>query len=86
MLSNKLFLIASLGLVALTNAQQTSTFQFKDTYPEPFKVPQPKQEWLDLIANASIADAPLLKTDANGGKNHIHHLLNVYVADIVFLI
>ncbi|KAI9314226.1 hypothetical protein BX666DRAFT_2054584 [Dichotomocladium elegans] len=55
---NRLFLIASLALAA--NAQ------FTETYPADGSVPTPKAEWLQLIANANIPNAPLVKANENG--------------------
>ncbi|KAG2217420.1 hypothetical protein INT45_013751 [Circinella minor] len=55
---SKLVLAVTLGFAAV-NAQ--STFQFKETYPVPFEIPQPKQEWLSLISNATISDAPIIQ-------------------------
>ncbi|KAI9495827.1 hypothetical protein BDB00DRAFT_937378 [Zychaea mexicana] len=54
----KLFVIASIGLAA-ANAQ----FQFKDTYPAAYTVPTPKPEWLDLIKDVKITNAPPLTTE-----------------------
>ncbi|KAI9269207.1 hypothetical protein BDA99DRAFT_570379 [Phascolomyces articulosus] len=55
---SKLVLAATLGFAAV-NAQ--STFQFSETFPEPYVVPQPKQAWLDLISNATISNAPIIQ-------------------------
>ncbi|KAI9311992.1 hypothetical protein BX666DRAFT_2031564 [Dichotomocladium elegans] len=67
---HKITLTTAISLAAIAtivNAQAPApTFQFKETYPEPFVVPTPKQEWLDLIKNATIANAPVLTVDANG--------------------
>ncbi|KAI9269193.1 hypothetical protein BDA99DRAFT_422936, partial [Phascolomyces articulosus] len=55
-----------------------STFQFKESYPEPYSVPTPKPEWLELIKDAKITNAEPLKTkdgalvvpsDLNGDPN-----------------
>ena len=64
MLFKQLFVLASIGL-ATVNAQK---FQFKETYPEPYTVPKPKAEWLDLIKNAKITNASPLTTTSDGGK------------------
>ncbi|KAI8143624.1 hypothetical protein BJV82DRAFT_713296 [Fennellomyces sp. T-0311] len=61
---SKLFLAAAIGLAAV-NAQSTG-FQFQDTYPEGYVVPTPKAEWLELISNATITNAPIIKTNAAG--------------------
>ncbi|KAI7860238.1 hypothetical protein BDC45DRAFT_430956 [Circinella umbellata] len=61
MLVKQLFVLASIGLAAV-NAQN---FQFKETYPEPYTVPKPKAEWLNLIKNAKITNAPPLTTTSS---------------------
>ena len=61
---SKLVLAITLGFAAV-NAQ--STFQFKETYPVPYEIPKPKQEWLSLISNATISDAPIIQ-QVDGSK------------------
>ncbi|KAG1145932.1 hypothetical protein G6F37_004268 [Rhizopus arrhizus] len=39
------------------------------TYPVSGKVPTPKAEWLDLIKNATITPAPVLKSNGNDGPS-----------------
>ncbi|KAI9495814.1 hypothetical protein BDB00DRAFT_927160 [Zychaea mexicana] len=60
---SKLVLAITLGLAAV-NAQ--STFQFQETYPESYVVPTPKPEWLELISNVTITDAPIIQQSADG--------------------
>ncbi|KAL1935420.1 hypothetical protein VTP01DRAFT_4560 [Rhizomucor pusillus] len=60
----KLFLLATAALSAV-NAQQT--FQFKETYPQAGSVPTPKQEWMALLSNANITDAPVVKSSGENG-------------------
>jgi hypothetical protein len=59
--------ILLLGAAALTviNAQG---FTFKETYPEAGIVPTAKPEWLDLLKNANITNAPVLKVIPDVGK------------------
>ncbi|KAI9264435.1 hypothetical protein BY458DRAFT_587633 [Sporodiniella umbellata] len=54
-------LIAILCYNALVFAQST--------YPVGGKTPSPKPEWVDLIKNASIADAPVLKSNGENGPS-----------------
>lgn len=63
----KLFLLATAALSAV-NAQQT--FQFKETYPQAGSVPTPKQEWMALLSNANITDAPVVKSSGENGMQH----------------
>ncbi|ORZ00588.1 hypothetical protein BCR43DRAFT_485465 [Syncephalastrum racemosum] len=74
----KLFVIAAVTLSAVhaqsaggtaaaaAQPSSASAFQFKDTYPEPGVIPTPKPEWLELIKNANITKAPVLKSGADG--------------------
>ncbi|CAO3598878.1 unnamed protein product [Absidia cylindrospora] len=67
----KLFLLAATALVSV-NAQSSSAapfgsgFTFKETYPSGGSKPAPKPEWMDLLKNANITDAPVLKGGADG--------------------
>lgn len=73
----RLFVLATLALSA-ANAQGSSAaasvipsasgFQFKEKYPEPGSVPSPKPEWMSLIANANITDAPIVKSSGSNGN------------------
>lgn len=62
----KLFVLAAVALSAV-NAQ-TEKFQFKETYPEASSIPKPKPEWMELIKNANITNAPVLKANGYDGK------------------
>lgn len=76
---DKLFVIASLALStaqaqsssvsAAPSTATTTTFHFNDVYPEPHVVPSPKAEWLDLIKNVNITNAPVLKLGPDGSKS-----------------
>jgi hypothetical protein len=69
----KLFLLAATALLSI-NAQTTSApaaaaaapFAFKETYPSGGSKPTPKPEWMALIKNANITNAPVVKASANG--------------------
>ncbi|KAI8096183.1 uncharacterized protein BX664DRAFT_323313 [Halteromyces radiatus] len=70
----KLFLLAATALLSV-NAQSSSAsaaapsggaFTFKETYPSGGSKPAPKPEWMDLIKNANITNAPVVKGGANG--------------------
>lgn len=65
MLSNLLLL----GAVALT-AVNAQGFTFKETYPESGVIPTAKPEWLALLNNANITDAPVLKVTPGKGKGN----------------
>ncbi|KAI9322743.1 hypothetical protein BX666DRAFT_1848795 [Dichotomocladium elegans] len=43
--------------------------QWSETYPAPSEVPPAKPEWLALIANATISNAPITPTSADGGPD-----------------
>jgi hypothetical protein len=71
----KLFILATIALSAvnahpglhvnnLAAAAPASTFKFSETFPEPFKIPTAKPEWLELIKNVDIAKAPVYKPAA----------------------
>ncbi|CAO3625287.1 unnamed protein product [Cunninghamella blakesleeana] len=62
----KLIVIATVALSAIS-AQE---FQFQSQYPEYGIIPTAKPEWLELIKNAKIADAPVYKV-ANGVKTPV---------------
>jgi hypothetical protein len=64
----KLFLLAATALVSI-NAQSASGFTFKETYPSSGSKPAPKPEWMELIKNANITNAPVLKANGEDGKN-----------------
>lgn len=51
----KLLVIATIALSTI-NAQE---FQFQEKYPTYGVIPTAKPEWLELIKNAKIADAPV---------------------------
>lgn len=70
----KLFLLAATALLSI-NAQTSSApaaaaaaapFAFKETYPSGGSKPTPKPEWMALIKNANITNAPVVKASANG--------------------
>ncbi|KAJ8654154.1 hypothetical protein O0I10_010230 [Lichtheimia ornata] len=42
-------------------------FQFKETYPTDGSVPTPKPEWMELLKNANITDAPVQKSNGENG-------------------
>ncbi|KAI7856346.1 hypothetical protein BDC45DRAFT_503736 [Circinella umbellata] len=44
-----------------------SGFQFKETYPADSAKPSPKPEWMQIIANANITDAPVVKANGESG-------------------
>ena len=46
----------------------TSGFQFKETYPPDSAKPTPKPEWMQIIANANITNAPVQKANGDAGK------------------
>ncbi|KAI8336168.1 hypothetical protein BC941DRAFT_514351 [Chlamydoabsidia padenii] len=63
----KLFILAATALVTI-NAQATgSGFTFKETYPSSGSKPAPKPEWMELIKNANITNAPVLKANGDDG-------------------
>ncbi|KAG1141895.1 hypothetical protein G6F37_007830 [Rhizopus arrhizus] len=72
----QLFLLASIALAAVnahpgshssstTTATKTSTFKFTETFPEAGAIPTAKPEWLELIKNINITQAPVY-TNTNG--------------------
>ncbi|KAI8339582.1 hypothetical protein BC941DRAFT_420891 [Chlamydoabsidia padenii] len=66
----KLFILAATALLSV-NAQTSSStpsapFAFKETYPSGGSKPTPKPEWMELIKNANITNAPVVKAGANG--------------------
>jgi hypothetical protein len=63
----KLFLLAATALVSI-NAQSASGFTFKETYPSSGSKPAPKPEWMELIKNANITNAPVLKANGDDGR------------------
>ncbi|KAG1137602.1 hypothetical protein G6F36_016086 [Rhizopus arrhizus] len=75
----QLFLLASIALAAVhahpgshasstTTATKTSTFKFTETFPEAGAIPTAKPEWLELIKNINITQAPVY-TNTNGLGN-----------------
>lgn len=56
---SRLFLIATLALA--------TSAQFTETYPEDGVVPTPKKEWMDIIAKATIRNAPIRKSNGDDG-------------------
>lgn len=42
-------------------------FQFKETYPTDGSVPTPRPEWMELLKNANITDAPVQKSNGENG-------------------
>lgn len=40
---------------------------FKETYPTDGSVPTPKPEWMELLKNANITDAPVQKSSGENG-------------------
>ncbi|KAI7866749.1 hypothetical protein BDF14DRAFT_1727578 [Spinellus fusiger] len=78
----KLFLLATLTLSAVnaqsitappkpipTAAVSSGVFSFKETYPSAGSKPNPKPEWISLISNATIANAPVLTGNSNVGNS-----------------
>lgn len=43
---------------------------FKETYPTDGSVPTPKPEWMELLKNANITDAPVQKSSGENGALH----------------
>ncbi|ORZ17862.1 hypothetical protein BCR42DRAFT_482165 [Absidia repens] len=70
----KLFLLAATALLSV-NAQSSApaaaapsgaAFTFKETYPSGGSKPTPKPEWMELIKNANITNAPVVKAGPDG--------------------
>ncbi|KAI9497152.1 hypothetical protein BDB00DRAFT_805189 [Zychaea mexicana] len=57
----------SAAAAAPTPSGGASGFQFKESYPTDGSVPVPKQEWMALLQNANITDAPVVKANGNAG-------------------
>ncbi|ORX49450.1 glycoside hydrolase/deacetylase [Hesseltinella vesiculosa] len=57
----RVLLLASVAITAIQG------FAFKETYPVAGSVPAPKPEWLALIKNVNITNAPVYKVAANAG-------------------
>lgn len=53
------------ALICMASVAQAQ-FQFKDTYPTIRSIPAIKPEWRDLIANASITNAPIRTRTPDG--------------------
>lgn len=49
--------------------------QLSSNYPAGGAKPTPKPEWLELIKNANITKAPILKSNGDDGKLHTHKYL-----------
>ncbi|KAI8096696.1 uncharacterized protein BX664DRAFT_291731 [Halteromyces radiatus] len=64
MLTN-LFVIGAIALTTING--QTTSFTFKETYPEAGVVPTAKPEWLNLLKNATITNAPVYKVSPGQG-------------------
>jgi hypothetical protein len=75
----KLFILATIALsavnahpgshvVANAAAAPPTTFKFSETFPEPGIIPTAKPEWLELIKNVDIANAPVYKVENGLGK------------------
>lgn len=62
-----------LSLISVIQAQTTSNSttsgQSTEAYPAGGAKPVPKPEWLELIKNANITNAPVLKSNGANGKN-----------------
>lgn len=75
----KLFILATVALTAVnahpgahTNVAleviPATTFKFSETYPQAGIIPTAKPEWLELIKNVDIANAPVYKVGNGLGK------------------
>lgn len=68
---------ALLSLVSVLSAQNVT---LKETYPADGATPVAKPEWLELIKNANITKAPVLKNNGDNGKRALSmlelHILN----------
>lgn len=56
------------ALLSLVAAIQAQNVTLKETYPAEGAVPTAKPEWLELIKNANITKAPVLKSNGDDGK------------------
>ncbi|OBZ82634.1 Chitin deacetylase [Choanephora cucurbitarum] len=59
---------AVLSLISVIQAQNT-TATTKESYPADGSKPVPKPEWLELIKNANITNAPVLKSQGSDGPS-----------------
>ncbi|KAI8373822.1 hypothetical protein BD560DRAFT_88903 [Blakeslea trispora] len=59
---------AVLSLISVIQAQNT-TATAKESYPADGSKPVPKPEWLELIKNANITKAPVLKSNGDNGPS-----------------
>jgi hypothetical protein len=69
---------------AATNSTSTTTTGLSSTeaWPADGSKPVPKPEWLDLIKNANITNAPVLVSNGANGKFYliqIHCLVNILI-------
>lgn len=51
-----------------TTSTSSTPGQLSSGYPSDGAKPVPKPEWLDLIKNANITNAPVLKSNGDNGK------------------
>lgn len=51
-----------------TTTTTTTSGQLSEAYPAGGAKPTPKPEWMALIKNANITNAPVLKSNGNNGK------------------
>lgn len=64
-----------IATAAPTTVSTTTVGQLTDTYPADGSAPVAKPEWLELIKNTKITDAPVLKSEgSNGNNSHINLL------------
>lgn len=71
----KLFASIATVLTLISAIQaQNSTTTITTTYPADGEKPVPKPEWLELIKNANITNAPVLKSN---GDNGTFFLMNI---------
>lgn len=53
---------------ATTSTTNTTSGQLSESYPASGAKPAPKPEWMELIKNANITNAPVLKSNGADGK------------------
>lgn len=74
-----LSIAAVLSLISVIQAQNATSAanstttastpgQLSSDYPASGAKPVPKPEWMELIKNANITNAPVLKSNGNDGK------------------
>ncbi|CAO3701030.1 unnamed protein product [Rhizopus stolonifer] len=55
--------------IAFTVLFYSALISAQSSYPAAGQVPTPKPEWLEIIGNASITAAPVLKSNGNNGPS-----------------